>query len=363
MTSQRPASQLSPVMTSLQRVLTTLGQSEPDRVPLFLLLTMHGARELGLSIHDYFADPQHVIEGQWRMRLKYRNDCYYAFFYAAIETKAWGAEVIYLDNGPPNCGGPLVRDLESIRQLQPPRVAESPDLRRVLDAIAGLRARDGATPIIGVVMAPFSLPVMQLGFERYLTLLYEHPELFDHLMRLNEVFCVDWANAQLKAGATAICYFDPVSSQTISRPEDFRRRGKVIATRTIAQIQGPVAMHFASGRCVRIIEDLPATGAAVIGVSADDDLGQLKRAAAGQLTLLGNLNGIAMRTWDTAAAEQAVKQAIAAAGPGGGFILSDNHGEIPFQVPEETLLAIADAVERWGRYPLDWIAQDATVTD
>jgi uroporphyrinogen decarboxylase len=349
-------------MTSLQRVLTSIGHAEPDRVPLFLLLTMHGARELGLSIHDYFADPRHVVEGQWRMRAKYRNDCYYAFFYAAIETKAWGAEVIYRADGPPNGGEPLVRTLDDIRRLQPPRVADSPDLKRVLDTIAGLRARDPETPIIGVVMSPFSLPVMQLGFERYLQLMHDHPAsrmtanqaLFDHLMTLNEAFCVEWANAQLKAGATAICYFDPVSSQTISRPEDFRRLGKPIAARTIARIQGPVATHFASGRCLRILDDLPETGPAVIGVSADEDLRALKQAAAGRLTLLGNLNGIAMRTWDATAAEQAVKQAIAAAGPGGGFILSDNHGEIPFQVPEETLLAIAEAVERWGRYPLDW---------
>lgn len=39
-------------MTSLQRVLTTLGHKEPDRVPLFLLLTMHGAKELGLGWLD-----------------------------------------------------------------------------------------------------------------------------------------------------------------------------------------------------------------------------------------------------------------------------------------------------------------------
>lgn len=346
---------VSQPMSSLQRVLTTLGHAEPDRVPLFLLLTMHGARELGLSIHDYFADPRHVAEGQLRMRKKYRNDCYYGFFYAAIETKAWGAEVLYRDDGPPNCGAPLVRRLDDIRGLQRPRVADSLDLRRVLDATALIRASDPETPIIGVVMSPFSLPVMQLGFENYLLLMLERPDLFEHLMQLNEAFCVEWANAQLKAGATAICYFDPVSSNTISTPEAARRLGHPVATRTIAQIQGPVATHYASGRCLRTLDDIPATGAAVLGVSADEDLAELKRAADGRLTLLGNLNGIAMRSWTAAQTEQAVKAAIAAAGPGGGFILADNHGEIPFQVPEETLLAIADAVERWGRYPLDWV--------
>jgi len=30
------------------------------------------------------------------------------------------------------------------------------------------------------------------------------------------------------------------------------------------------------------------------------------------------------------------------------MILSDNHGEIPWQVAEETLLAVGEAVRRWG---------------
>ena len=39
---------MKPAATSMERVLTTLGHREPDRVPLFLLLSLHGARELGL---------------------------------------------------------------------------------------------------------------------------------------------------------------------------------------------------------------------------------------------------------------------------------------------------------------------------
>jgi len=77
------------------------------------------------------------------------------------------------------------------------------------------------------------------------------------------------------------------------------------------------------------------------------------------VTLLGNLNGIEMRHWTPEQAESAVKRAIAAAGRGGGFILADNHGEIPWQVPDEVLLSIRETVDRWGRYPLDWIEHRA----
>ena len=77
--------------------------------------------------------------------------------------------------------------------------------------------------------------------------------------------------------------------------------------------------------------------------------------ALGRVTLLGNLNGIEMRRWTAAQAEVEVRRAIAKAGRGGGFLLGENHGEVPYLVPDEVLLAISAAAERWGRYPLDWI--------
>jgi uroporphyrinogen decarboxylase len=340
-------------MTSLERVLATLGHREPDRVPLFLLLTMHGAKELGLGIKEYFSKAEHVVEGQMRMLEKYGHDCLYPFFYAPVEVEAWGGEVVYVDDGPPNSGQTCIASPEQIAGLTPPDVCNTPCLRKVLDAVSGIKARVGdAAPIVGVVMSPFSLPVMQMGFGPYLDLIYEQPKVFWRLMRLNEAFCVDWANAQLAAGATAICYFDPVSSPSIVPRELYLETGFVVAKRMLASIKGPVATHLASGRCLGISDLLPQTGTAVVGVSAEEDLTAVKRALGGKVTIMGNLNGVAMRNWTVRDAEDAVKTAIFQAGSGGGFILGDNHGEIPWQVPEDVLLAISEAVRTWGRYPL-----------
>ena len=345
-------------MTSLDRVLTTLGQKEPDRVPLFLLPTMHGARELQMPLPEYFSRAEYVAEGQLRMQARYRNDCLYGFFYAPIETEAWGAEVIFVDDGPPNSGEPLMSRPEDILSLEAPDIGEAPCLQKVLKCIRLLKERSTGIPIIGVVMSPFSLPVMQLGFDNYLDVMLERPELFKRLMEVNEEFEVAWANAQLRAGATAIVYFDPVASPTIVPPEFYRRTGMLVAQRTLGRIHGPTATHLASGRCLAIMDDLAATGTAIVGVSAEEDLAELKQASAGRLTLIGNLNGIQMRHWSPEQTESQVKSAIAKAGCGGGFILADNHGEIPWQVPEETLETIAEAVSRWGRYPLEWVSED-----
>ncbi len=343
----------------MQRVLTTLGHKEPDRVPLFLLVTMHGAKELSLSIKEYFSKAENVVEGQLRLRAKYRHDCIYNFFYAPLEVEAWGGEVIYCDDGPVNSGAPFIQNFQDIKNLEPPKVEESPCLGKVLKSAQMLKEKIGDdAPIIGVVMSPFSLPIMQMGFDKYIELMYERHDLFEYLMKVNEEFCVNWANAQLKAGATAICYFDPVSSTTISTRKMYLKTGFEIAKRTITRINGPTATHMASGCCLPIIEDLAQTGTAIVGVSCEEDLEDLKNKCKNKLTVLGNLNGIEMRHWSPAKAEEEVKKAISQAGIGGGFILSDNHGEIPWQVSDDLLMAISEAVHKWGQYPLHWVNDD-----
>jgi len=341
-------------MTSLQRVLTALGHEEPDRVPLFLLLTMHGAKELGQGIKEYFSKAEHVAEGQLRLREKYKNDCLYSFFYAPVEIEAWGGEVIFSDNGPPNSGHPFIRDNNMIRTLAVPDIENTPCLAKVLSATKIMKDNIGdEAPIVGVVMSPFSLPVMQMGFEAYLDLIYRQPDLFEMLMEVNTAFCANWANAQLNAGATAICYFDPVSSPTIVPRELYLRTGYLIAKKVIGMIKGPTATHMASGRALPIINDITQTGTAVVGVSSEEDLSILKEACSNKITVLGNLNGLAMINWSRDDAFAAVRKAIAEAAAGGGFILSDNHGEIPFQVSDETLLAVSEAVQKYGFYSIN----------
>jgi len=325
----------------------------PDRVPVFLLFSTYGAKELGLPIKEYFSKPKYVVEAQLKMQKKYSNDCIYTFFYAGIEIEAFGGEVIFIDNGAPNTGVPIIKSFDQIKNLEVPDINESKPLKRVLETTRLLKESVGnQVPIVGVVMSPFSLPVMQMGFEKYLELLYFKKDAFNHLMKINEKFCIAWANAQLKAGATAICYFDPLASPTIIEREKYLATGHKIAKRTLSQIQGPTATHLASGISLPVLDDIVETGSGILGFSDQDDIQKLKEKANKKICLLGNLNGIDMVNWDKEKTRQKVKQLIQKAAPGGGFILSDNHGEIPWQVSEEVLLEISKTVKKYGRYPM-----------
>ena len=117
--------------------------------------------------------PVDQVEGQLRLREKFGHDCLVGAPYAAADVAAWGGEVIFRDDGPPNAGEPLIKDVEAIRTLEPPSIEGNPVVAETLRVIEQLAARSHDVPIIGGVVAPFSLPVMQLGFEQYLLLMTE----------------------------------------------------------------------------------------------------------------------------------------------------------------------------------------------
>ncbi|NNM82951.1 MAG: methylcobamide--CoM methyltransferase MtbA [Burkholderiales bacterium] len=340
---------------SMQRVNLSMSHREPDRVPLFLFPTLHGAREVGLRLPEYFSKAEYMIEGQIRLLEKYRSDCVSSSAYASMELEAFGGETLFIEDGPPNAAEPVIASSD-IDRLEAPQVADSPSLLKGLEVIRGLKQRLGdSVPIVATVISPFSLPIMQLGFGPYLDLLHGDREKFDRLMEINMKFCVEWANAQLDAGAAAIGYADPMSSTTNIPRSLYLETGYRIAKKVLPKIRGNVAMHLASGRGIGIAQEIAESGAQGVAVSAFEDLSEWKSSVGNKLTLIGNLNGIAMRNWSREDTEREVKKAVSSAAKGGGFILSDNHGEIPWQVPEEVLHFIRDAVDTWGNYPLEWM--------
>lgn len=341
-------------MTPAERFAASVQHREGDRVAYLLPVMLHGARLLGINLETYFSDADAVAEAQVRLQQRYGHDAVISLYFAAIEHEAWGGSVRFFEDGPPNAGAPLIRSIDQIPTLRAPEIGESPRLQKMLRSIALMRQAFGETvPVVGAVVSPHSVPIMQLGFEAYLHVLLERRDLYDALMAINEPFAVAWANAQVAAGATTLVYFDPVASPTIIPRALYRETGWPVARRVIAQVHAPVAVGLASGRALPIIRDVAEAGAVAIGVSNDDDLAACKAAAAGAITLTGNLNGIAMRHWTDADADAHVGTAIQAAGAGGGFVLAEHHGELPLQVPDAVLMAVADAVRTRGRYPLD----------
>lgn len=341
------------MITAMERVLTILERRVPDRVPFFLPVTMHGAPACGLSIEEYFSKPELVVEAQLRFQQRFGHDALVGYTFAAREAEAFGQSPIYYTDGPPNAGAPCIREFADIDRLRPPRIADCPGLQGSLAVQRGLKAAVGETIfIVGLALSPFSLPVMQLGFDGYLRLMHEDEPRFLRLMEINAAFCIDWVNAQFAAGATTVVFYDPVGSSTIVSDELYQRLCLPVEREVLAQVNGAMVAHFAGANALNRVDALSALGFPIVCVSAFEDLTEAKTVSDGKIALCGNLNAITMRNWDKASTEAEVRLALRKGGAGGGFLLTDNHGEIPFQVPLAVLDAIAATVHREGVYPL-----------
>ena len=65
-----------------------------DRIPVFCNLLDQGARELGMSIQEYFSKGEHVAEAQLKMLKKYGHDNVWSLFYVGKEAELLGCNKI-----------------------------------------------------------------------------------------------------------------------------------------------------------------------------------------------------------------------------------------------------------------------------
>lgn len=338
-------------LTSTERIMKTVGGEDVDRIPFILTLTHHGAKELGVSIEEYYHSPEKVVRGQLILHKKYQDDALMGANYFAMEIEPFGGEVIFFKDGPPNTGRPPIRDIEIINSLEVPKYDHILSYQNTLDIIRGLKAQVGTEiPIVGGILSPFSIPIVQMGFDRYFELLYRNPDEFNRLMRVNIDYATKWANDQLNAGATFIVYFDPLASTEMIPRKLFLEKGLPVARKVSQAIDGPIGYHFASGAATNTFGDVATLNPVAIGISSKDNIIELHQKFPSRPCILGNLSGINMVNWTQEEAESIVQTILIQGKSSGKFILSDNHGEIPYAVKDETLFGISRAIDRFGRF-------------
>ncbi|MBI2955289.1 MAG: uroporphyrinogen decarboxylase family protein [Chloroflexi bacterium] len=337
-------------MTSLERLSTALRSGVPDRVPVVLVSSLHGAKELGIAVPEYFSRAENVAEGQLRFVERVGHDNVDAFFYFGLEAQAFGAEILFHDGEPPDVGAPILPNPAAIDNLQAPDPRRASSLREVLRATEMLadKAR-GRWLVVGRALGPCSLPIMLMGLESWLDLLLFGDEARrQRLLQITSQFSVAWAKALLAAGADIIALVEPMASATMLTREQATKLVLPVVGQAVRDINGPV-IFWSLGAIQPVADLIRSLGVQAVSTDPGDDLREVKRIAAGRMAVLGGLNDLGMLSWTLRDAEEKVREAIQVAAPGGGFILSHQY-EIPAKVSFDVLVSVVDAAKKWGRY-------------
>jgi len=196
--------------------------------------------------------------------------------------------------------------------------------------------------------------MLSLGLERFSIALYENRSLIETVL---DRYC-DWtavvAERVCKLGFDLYISTDDMAfkSAPYFSPRVFRELVLPRYWRVREKITLPWVVH-SDGNLTPFLDDLVELGIAGLHPLEKGamDIRAVKRDYGDRICLLGNvdLNLLGMATPDEV--DREVRELIRDVGPGGGYIVTSGNSLAGYLLPEN-VVALAEAAQRYGRYPI-----------
>ena len=342
------------MITGMDRLLAAVNGETSDRIPVFCNLLDQGARELGLTLPEYYADGERVAEAQLRMRERYGYDNVWNLFYVGKEAELLGCrKVVFAEDGPPNVEHFVIQSPEDIQRLEIPKDIEShPAFAESVKCMRLLRAEVGGRyPICVYLSSSLTLPAMLMGMEKWLELLLLGPvELRDELLaKCSELFRKLIATYR-RLGADVLLYSQPFGSPDILPLKWIDKLTLPWMERDLAEGGvGGVVYYCGSSQLNPVIERIiQRFGIGTYYLSPWDDVAEGKRIVAGRALTCGVINDIRLIDWSEAEVRAEVKRIIQAGMPGGRFLFGTL--VMPLAIPERNIRALLEAAYEYGSW-------------
>jgi len=191
-------------------------------------------------------------------------------------------------------------------------------------------------------MGPWTLAYHVFGVETFLLMTVDDPDMTMRIMDKLKEATVLFADAQIAAGADAICVPDHATGDLVSG-EYYRRFLQDIHTEMAERIDAPLILHI----CGRTLDRMPyiaQTGMASFHFDSRNDPQEAMDAVDGGIGLVGNINN--PQTLYSRGPDEVREEVYACLEAGVQMIAPEC--AIPLQTKLQNLLAIPDAVKDWS---------------
>ncbi|HBY98708.1 MAG: uroporphyrinogen decarboxylase family protein [Ardenticatenaceae bacterium] len=375
-------------MTSLERVATALSGGQPDRVPVATLAIARALKEIGGPRPEAVMNsPQAMAEAKLAANARFGDDIVVAGLDGCfVEAKAMGAESMISEHMPVVSENRRIKSWADVDDLPTPDPGEFPRMRAVLDEAATLFREVGAhTAVAVIVSGPFSTAGNLMGPANLARSMIEAPAEVHKLMERVTEYSIQYHRA-FAGRAHAVVALEPMTATELTSPAHYKEFVFPYLQRVLHEIAdaGLIPINHPCGDTTGIldlvVDVLPKNpphsihanfGNAwtrprslkwvreVVGdesVSADPDdpysvimLG-VKKAVGDRTCISGNIDPIGCLLEATPQdVDAAVRRVIDYAGEGGSLIVCPACDTNP-NVPAENLLALVEAVKKYGVY-------------
>ncbi len=345
-------------MNSFERLYNTMEGKPVDRIPVVPIFMAWAPEYIGKTYGEFQSDYRVLTESLLRMRERFQIDQLTTLSDPYRETSDYGATIEFVPDGVCRCKGPLIVEPADVKKLRRMSIDETTRMMDRLKAVERFASEcKGDVSILGWVEGPLAEFCTLRTLEAALMDLMTDPSLFHDVSAITMENAIDWAGAQINAGADMIGVGDAASSLVsldTYREHIFPWQQQLF--QGIHDAGGKVRLHIC-GNINHIIEDLAKTGADVIDIDWMVDLKRARQLVGPDITLFGQFDPasvLRLGTPEKVAAE--ARRNIADGGQRFGLMPGC---EVPSGTPEENIAAfcpvegclIMDALTRSGETP------------
>jgi len=240
-------------LSSLERVVLALQYKKPDRVPAAPLVCGASSRVLGYSYARWSQDAQVATASLLAAQELLGFDGFLTLVDLSVEAEDFGQEVLFPESSTalPNFENPFIRTADDYGKVKSVDPRKTRRMKTVIDIVRGLRQARGETvPVMGFVYGPLGVLSQIRGHAELFKDIYRHPDrVLEAVHTINETL-VEYALAQVEAGAHAIVLDPLYSSSTILKKETWVRFEAEIFSKVADAIRAtgtPVIVHNCGG--------------------------------------------------------------------------------------------------------------------
>jgi uroporphyrinogen decarboxylase len=262
-----------------------------DRPPVTPIFMAWAAHFTGHSYRDYYLDGNVLVAAQLAVVREFHLDQISAISDPWREASDFGMQFDYPEQGVGKPLAYLLQSPEDVKKLKAIPIAAS---RRMLQRVESVRAMAEAIgdthSVLGWVEGPFAEYADLRGVERALMDLIDAPDLFQTAGEAILQNAIDFAAAQVEAGADMIGIGDAAAS--LIGPELYECHVLPFETRLIEAIHeagGYVKLHIC-GNINNIIPVMSRTRADIIDIDWMVPLDKAREKAGPQVVLCGNVD-------------------------------------------------------------------------
>lgn len=201
-------------MNSYERYLAVLHHSPSDIVPRLPILMAFAAHYIGATYGEFASDYRVLVEANRRCVEDFGFDQVSVISDPYRETTGFGGEVEFIPDGVPRLLRNPLEDSKDLSKLKDPNPALSPRMKDRVDAVKALASMyKGEYSILGWVEGPAAEAADLRGVMNFLYDSMDDHEFCHALMARSVDVAIDFALAQIEAGADTIGIGDAIVSQ------------------------------------------------------------------------------------------------------------------------------------------------------